>query len=163
MGTYTPNYNLYMPEVGETGWGQLVSENFEIIDSKLPITIIDGSIWIVQNAIYNKNFNSWTQPDTNKASTAICLDIDGEIKLLTCASGNTSIVWTAAKLDLSNIYTSTGTIIINGNLNVTGETTVNNINAVDGIFTSVKAGNTTWSGGTGSFTYGGAYRVYLTP
>ena len=35
MGTYTPNYNLYMPEVGETGWGQLVSNNFEIIDNAI--------------------------------------------------------------------------------------------------------------------------------
>ena len=153
-----------MPSVGETGWGQLVSNNFAIIDSKLPITAIDGSIWIVQNAIYNKDFNSWTQIDINKSSTAICLNIDGEIKLLACASGNTSIVWTTAKLDLSNIYTSTGTVTIDGNLNVNGEiTATNDINAINGIFTSVKAGNTTWSGGTGSFTYGGAYRVYLTP
>ena len=35
MGTYTPNYNLYMPSVGETGWGQLVSNNFEIIDNAI--------------------------------------------------------------------------------------------------------------------------------
>ena len=33
MGTYTPNYNLYMPEVGEQGWGNLVSNNFEILDT----------------------------------------------------------------------------------------------------------------------------------
>ena len=35
LGTYTPNYNLYMPEVGETGWGNLVSNNFEILDTNL--------------------------------------------------------------------------------------------------------------------------------
>ena len=49
MGTYTPNYNLYMPEVGETGWGQLVSNNFEIIDTNLnnlqdQIDVIDTNI-----------------------------------------------------------------------------------------------------------------------
>ena len=35
MGTYTPNYNLYMPSIGEQGWGNLVSNNFEILDTIL--------------------------------------------------------------------------------------------------------------------------------
>lgn len=35
MGTYTTNYNLFMPTVGETGWGTLVNENFETIDAEL--------------------------------------------------------------------------------------------------------------------------------
>ena len=33
LGTYTPNYNLYMPSIGEQGWGELVSNNFEILDT----------------------------------------------------------------------------------------------------------------------------------
>ena len=35
MGSYTPNYNLYMPSIGEQGWGDLVSNNFEILDTNL--------------------------------------------------------------------------------------------------------------------------------
>ena len=35
MGTYTANYNLYMPSVGEQGWGDLVNENFVTIDSTM--------------------------------------------------------------------------------------------------------------------------------
>ena len=35
MGTYTTNYNLFMPTVGETGWGELVNGNFETIDAEL--------------------------------------------------------------------------------------------------------------------------------
>ena len=35
MGSYTPNYNLYMPSIGEQGWGNLVSNNFEILDTNL--------------------------------------------------------------------------------------------------------------------------------
>ena len=35
MGTYTTNYNLFMPTVGETGWGDLVNGNFETIDAEL--------------------------------------------------------------------------------------------------------------------------------
>ena len=32
MGTYTTNYNLFMPSVGEQGWGELVNGNFTTID-----------------------------------------------------------------------------------------------------------------------------------
>ena len=32
MGTYTTNYNLFMPSVGEQGWGDLVNGNFTTID-----------------------------------------------------------------------------------------------------------------------------------
>lgn len=35
MGTYTTNYNLFMPTVGETGWGTLVNTNFSTIDSTM--------------------------------------------------------------------------------------------------------------------------------
>ena len=35
MGTYTSNYNLYMPTVGETGWGELVNGNFSTIDTTI--------------------------------------------------------------------------------------------------------------------------------
>lgn len=35
MGTYTTNYQLYMPTVGETGWGELVNGNFVTIDSTM--------------------------------------------------------------------------------------------------------------------------------
>ena len=35
MGTYTTNYNLFMPTVGETGWGELVNGNFALIDTTM--------------------------------------------------------------------------------------------------------------------------------
>ena len=35
MGTYTTNYQLYMPTVGEQGWGDLVNGNFSIIDTTM--------------------------------------------------------------------------------------------------------------------------------
>ena len=35
MGTYTTNYQLFMPTVGEQGWGELVNGNFEIIDTTM--------------------------------------------------------------------------------------------------------------------------------
>ena len=35
MGTYTTNYQLYMPTVGENGWGEIVNNNFSTIDTTM--------------------------------------------------------------------------------------------------------------------------------
>ena len=35
MGTYTTNYNLFMPSVGEQGWGTLVNGTFTTIDTTI--------------------------------------------------------------------------------------------------------------------------------
>jgi len=32
MGSYTPNRSLYKPDVGETGWGDKVNQNWDILD-----------------------------------------------------------------------------------------------------------------------------------
>lgn len=35
MGTYTTNYQLYMPSVGERGWGTLINDNYSAIDTAM--------------------------------------------------------------------------------------------------------------------------------
>lgn len=35
MGTYTANYNLFLPTIGEQGWGELVNGNFTTIDNTM--------------------------------------------------------------------------------------------------------------------------------
>lgn len=35
MGTYTTKLNLYKPDIGETNWGDLVNQNFDILDNSL--------------------------------------------------------------------------------------------------------------------------------
>ena len=45
MGTYTTNKELYKPSVGETGWGTLVNENFETIDTFLKPISLSGSTY----------------------------------------------------------------------------------------------------------------------
>lgn len=35
MGTYTTNYQLYMPTVGENGWGTLINGNYQTIDATM--------------------------------------------------------------------------------------------------------------------------------
>ena len=53
MGTYTPNYNLYMPDVGETGWGQLVSNNFAILDGLPYINSITTKFTVLTSTTVN--------------------------------------------------------------------------------------------------------------
>ena len=45
MGTYTTNKNLFMPTVGEQGWGTLVNGNFETIDTFLKPISLSGSTY----------------------------------------------------------------------------------------------------------------------
>ena len=49
MGTYTTNYNLFMPTVGETGWGTLVNGNFSTIDTTMKG--LDTRITAVENEV----------------------------------------------------------------------------------------------------------------
>ena len=37
MGTYTTNYNLFLPNIGEQGWGELVNGNFITIDTTMTV------------------------------------------------------------------------------------------------------------------------------
>lgn len=43
MGSYTPNYNIYKPRVGETGWGTKVNEGFDVIDAALGVSASGSS------------------------------------------------------------------------------------------------------------------------
>ena len=45
MGTYTTNKNLFMPTVGEQGWGELVNNNFSTIDNFLKPITVSGSTY----------------------------------------------------------------------------------------------------------------------
>ena len=49
MGTYTANYQLYMPTVGENGWGTLINGNFETIDTTMKS--LSNRITAVENEV----------------------------------------------------------------------------------------------------------------
>ena len=70
MGTYTPNYNLYMPEVGETGWGQLVSNNFAIIDGMDKIDSITTTFTVLTSTTVNIDSSYITYDSTTVSSYA---------------------------------------------------------------------------------------------
>ena len=54
MGTYTTNYNLYMPTVGEQGWGDLVNGNFSTIDTTMKS--LSNRIESLETNIPRRNF-----------------------------------------------------------------------------------------------------------
>ena len=121
MGEYTSKYNLYLPSLGEQGWGSLVNQNFVLIDQNLPIVANDGSKWFVNNAFYNKNTDTWTQTDVNKASTAVHLAASGIVEMLMCAAGNASIIWSTALITgiLSGNSKVDGDLVVTGQLSAT--------------------------------------------
>ena len=45
MGTYTTNHNLFLPTIGEQGWGELVNGNFETIDTFLKPISLSGTTY----------------------------------------------------------------------------------------------------------------------
>lgn len=69
MGTYTANYNLFMPTVGEQGWGDLVNGNFSAID--ITMKSLSNSIGILE-----------TETDAMKEKVdAIELNNDGTVNV----------------------------------------------------------------------------------
>ena len=60
MGTYTTNYNLFMPTVGETGWGELVNGNFALIDTIMKgfDDILSKMMWDGDDITFPGNINS---------------------------------------------------------------------------------------------------------
>ena len=93
MGTYTTNYNLFMPTVGETGWGTLVNGNFSTIDTTMKG--LDTRLTTVESEV-NGNL-SCTSVTTSGKVTA-----NGGV-------GTTS-------LTTSSTITSTGQIVANGGM-----------------------------------------------
>ena len=56
MGTYTTNYNLFLPTVGEQGWGTLVNGNFTTIDTTMAglntrLTAVESRVVTVESEV----------------------------------------------------------------------------------------------------------------
>ena len=49
MGTYTTNYSLFMPSVGERGWGTLINGNYDTIDTTMKG--LDTRLTAVENEV----------------------------------------------------------------------------------------------------------------
>lgn len=115
MGTYTTNKNLFMPTVGEQGWGELVNNNFSTIDTFLkPITISGSTYTFTGNHVGNQSGGSISATSITNSGT---LTNTGKI------TANGGIGTTS--LTTSSTITSTGLITANGGIkgNLTGNVT----------------------------------------
>ena len=118
MGTYTTNKNLYMPTVGEQGWGTLVNGNFETIDNFLkPITVSGSTYTFTGNHVGNQSGGSISATSISNSGT---LTQTGTSTFTGKITGNGGIGTTS--LTTSSTITSTGQIVANGGVkgNVTG-------------------------------------------
>ena len=97
MGTYTTNYNLYIPTVGEQGWGTLVNENFITIDTTMKG--LDTRLTAVESEV-------------NGALSCTSVTTSGTITSSGKITANGGIGTTS--LTTSNTITSTGLIVGNG-------------------------------------------------
>ena len=117
MGTYTTNYNLFLPTVGEQGWGTLVNGNFTTIDATM-------------KSLSNRIGTLETETDTLAADIAALEGVSngGNIK--------------SASITNSGTITSTGLITGNGGFkgnltgNVTGSATSLNKTVTIGVSSS---------------------------
>ena len=110
MGTYTTNYNLFMPTVGEQGWGELVNENFTTIDTTM--AGLNTRLTAVENEV-NGNLNCTSVTTSGTITSTGKITANGGV-------GTTS-------LTTSSTITSTGLITANGGVkgNLTGNVTGN--------------------------------------
>ena len=70
MGTYSTNKNLFMPSVGETGWGTLVNNNFSTIDTFLkPITVSGSTYTFTGNHVGNQSGGSISATSISNSGT----------------------------------------------------------------------------------------------
>ena len=112
MGTYTANYQLYMPTVGEQGWGDLMNGNLTTIDTTMKS--LSNRITAVENEV-------------NGALSCTSVTTSGTITSTGKITANGGIGTTS--LTTSSTITSTGLITANGGIkgtltgNVTGNVT----------------------------------------
>lgn len=80
MGEYTPNLNLYKPKATqpvEKGWGALVNESIDVIDTELnaaakSVFLVGDVVNYVSNAVYTGG--KWNRRNTGLGATRVAFD-----------------------------------------------------------------------------------------
>lgn len=106
MGTYTTNYNLFMPSLGEQGWGNLVNGNFTTIDTTMKS--LSNSIGTLE-----------TETDAVEERVNV---LEGSLDNLDCSSVTTNTIHFDAKESGIVWYSLDGTIQANYKETTTGNT-----------------------------------------
>lgn len=118
MGTYTTNKELYMPTVGEQGWGILVNGNFETIDNFLkPISLSGSTYTFTGNHVGNQSGGSISATNISNSGT---LTSTGKITAnggIGTTSLTTTSISNSGTLTQAGTSTFTGKITANGGVN----------------------------------------------
>ena len=77
MGTYTANYNLYMPTVGEQGWGDLMNGNLTTIDTTMKS--LSNRITAVENEV-NGNLSCTSVTTSSTITSTGLITANGGVK-----------------------------------------------------------------------------------
>ena len=77
MGTYTTNYNLFLPTIGEQGWGELVNGNFTTIDTTMKS--LSNRITAVENEV-NGNLSCTSVTTSGTITSAGVINANGGVK-----------------------------------------------------------------------------------
>ena len=129
MGTYTTNKNLFMPTVGETGWGTLVNENFSTIDTFLkPITVSGSTYTFTGNHVGNQSGGSISATSISNSGTST---FTGKI---TANGGIGTKALTATSISNSGTLTQTGTSTFTGKITANGGIGTKALTATTGTF-----------------------------
>lgn len=101
MGTYTTNYNLFMPTIGEQGWGDLVNGNFSTIDATMKS--LSNRITAVENEV-NGNLSCTSVTTSGKVTANGGI---GTTSLTTSSTITANGIITGAKIKQTSATTVT--------------------------------------------------------
>ena len=141
MGTYTTNKNLFMPTVGEQGWGDLVNGNFETIDNFLKPISLSGSTYTFTGNQTGGTINATSITNSGTLTSTGKITANGGIGTTSLTASSTSTftgkitanggigtnALTATSISNSGNMTNTGTltstgkIYANGGLEIVGD------------------------------------------
>ena len=121
MGTYTTNKNLFMPTVGEQGWGELVNGNFSTIDTFLkPISLSESTYTFTGNHVGNQSGGSISATSITNDGTLTQTGTSTFTGTITANGGIGTKALTTTSISNSGTLTQTGTSTFTGKITANG-------------------------------------------
>ena len=121
MGTYTANKNLYMPTVGEQGWGDLMNTNLSTIDTFLkPITVSGSTYTFTGNHVGNQSGGTITATKITNSGTLTQTGTSTFTGKITANGGIGTKALSATSISNSGTLTQTGMSTFTGKITANG-------------------------------------------
>ena len=121
MGTYTTNKDLFMPSIGEQGWGELVNGNFETIDTFLkPIGLSGSTYTFTGNHVGNQSGGSISATSISNSGTLTQTGTSTFTGKITANGGIETTSMAASSISNSGTLTQTGTSTFTGKITANG-------------------------------------------